>query len=314
MNLFSVIVKTVVPFFIPLIFYIPDTHISLSAKWVIVLLAALIDGIFYFYLENKEKGKKLETFKDRSARIAYSHLYELNELKRDSYIDHVADGNSDQIYDAVKYLKAISHSFRDVIGEINGIEKEHMHCTFIYKIQGADNWCWATQRESTFRSAPEDFFQTKDTVFYQLMNPDDENQYTNFVFYNDKEKMAPKQLYHMGARDEMYGRIGSILGVRCGFSSNSACLVEGILIVTSYGKRFVEDNNDEKVKELKRLISDVLLPCYERMMEMEMGAIYFEHQKAVKAAKENGNIESPEESPSDEKNEPMQCLEESKEN
>ena len=273
---FPIIVKTFMPFLIPLIFYIPDTAISNKAKGIIVVAAIIIDIFLYLFLESKEQKSKAEIFKNRAARIAYSHIYELNEIKRDFYIRHAKDGNTNQVYDVIDYLKDIGHSFRDVIGEITHIEKEGLHATVVYKINGEDEWKWATQKESTLRVDVKTFLNKKETVFNQLMNPDNTGHYIGYIFYNDKSEMEKENKYLMGTRDEMHGKKGSILGIKFGFATNTEYLVEGIIIVSSYGQRFVEDNNAGKIAELKKLIMDVIFPCYQRMLETEMGALYLE--------------------------------------
>ena len=70
--------------------------------------------------------------------------------------------------------------------------------------------------------------------------------------------------------------------------ANAEKFVEGILVISTYGKRFIEDNNDiKKINQLKRLIVDDLLPNYQRMLEAEMGILYLRHMASKKEDKEN---------------------------
>lgn len=55
--------------------------------------------------------------------------------------------------------------------------------------------------------------------------------------------------------------------------------VEGIMVISTYGKKFVEDNDNVKINQLQRLIIDDLLPNYQRMLETEMGVLYLRHLK-----------------------------------
>jgi hypothetical protein len=64
------------------------------------------------------------------------------------------------------------------------------------------------------------------------------------------------------------------MGFKFGFCTNDEMLVEGVFIITSYGERFVKDNSEEKIYELQRIISDDLFPCYQRILEIEMGLLY----------------------------------------
>ena len=63
------------------------------------------------------------------------------------------------------------------------------------------------------------------------------------------------------------------------FSNNAESVVEGIMVISTYGKKFVEDNDNVKINQLQRLIIDDLLPNYQRMLETEMGVLYLRHLK-----------------------------------
>ena len=97
------------------------------------------------------------------------------------------------------------------------------------------------------------------------------------VFYNDKQSMAEVGRYYMSARDERHSRIGSIFGVQLMFSNNAELFVEGVMVVSTYGKKFVPSNDINKINQLKRLVIDDLLPSYQRMLETEMGMLYLRH-------------------------------------
>ena len=51
------------------------------------------------------------------------------------------------------------------------------------------------------------------------------------------------------------------------------------MVISTYGKKFVEDNDNVKINQLQRLIIDDLLPNYQRMLETEMGVLYLRHLK-----------------------------------
>lgn len=94
---------------------------------------------------------------------------------------------------------------------------------------------------------------------------------------NDKQSMAEVGRYYMSARDERHSRIGSIFGVQLMFSNNAELFVEGVMVVSTYGKKFVPSNDINKINQLKRLVIDDLLPSYQRMLETEMGMLYLRH-------------------------------------
>ena len=72
-------------------------------------------------------------------------------------------------------------------------------------------------------------------------------------------------------------RLGSIFGVQLMFSNNAELFVEGVMVVSTYGKKFVPSNDINKINQLKRLVIDDLLPSYQRMLETEMGMLYLRH-------------------------------------
>ena len=118
-------------------------------------------------------------------------------------------------------------------------------------------------------------------MFNQLINEDEEKAQV-FVFYNDKLSKSKEDKYLLGTRDKMHNNIGSIMGFRFGFCTNEEVLIECVLIISSYGKRFVEDDNKEKELELQRLIVDDLFPCYQRLLEIEMGKMYLDSYSKTK--------------------------------
>lgn len=116
------------------------------------------------------------------------------------------------------------------------------------------------------------FEDQKDTVYHTLIKGNE-----TVVFYNDKQSMAEVGRYHMSARDERHSKIGSIFGVRLMFSNNAEPFVEGIMIISTYGKKFIINSDTKKINRLRRLIIDDLLPSYQRILETEMGMLYLRH-------------------------------------
>ena len=163
-------IQTVVPFGIPFIFEIPDTIMVLKAKFVLAIIASCLDLLIIYAIAKDVKIDRQILFRNHAARCAYSHIYELNESKRNYYIDRVNNNSPNNRYNAVRFINEACRSFCNVIGEITHIEKEYMHTSFIYKVKGSEKWVWATQKESTFRESSEKFINKKNTVFNQLIN------------------------------------------------------------------------------------------------------------------------------------------------
>lgn len=282
-TVFIFIIQTVIPFLLPFILEIPEIYISNKAQIIIVCLFAIIDLILIYLLDEEQKRTRIINFRNKIAREAYSNIYELNERKRNylvecSYKENFVLQKEAIPYNIHEYIGEICNSFKNVISQITKINKEYVSVSFIYRyIYSSDNmedkaWRWVVGKEQTMRTPLNEFVEKEDTVYCTLINNKD-----TVVFYNDKEKMADEGRYYMSARDKRHNKKGSIFGVQLMFSNNAASFVEAILIISTYGERFISDNNTEEVNELKRLIIDDLFPSYQRLLETELGMLYLRH-------------------------------------
>ena len=117
-----------------------------------------------------------------------------------------------------------------------------------------------------------EFIAIKDTVYNFLINGTE-----TVVFCNDKLELEKEKHYFMSVRDRRHNNIGSIFAIKVMFSNNAQSFAEGILFISTYGKRFVEDNDHEKIDQLRRLFIDDLFPYYQRLLETELGMLYLKH-------------------------------------
>lgn len=288
--------QTAIPFMIPFITEVSDNHISPIAKAIIIVISSILDLAFIFSINQKERMERSTAFNDRAARYAYSNAYELNEIKRDYYINHSYDSNYfinpvSLPYNVHEYISDICKSFKNVISEIVDINKESISVSFIYRYryshadEESKQWRWVTGRELNTLTPLNEFVKKEDTVYYRLIN-----EKSTVIFYNDKASMAKEGKYHISPRDKRHNTIGSIFGVQILFSNNAQAFSEGILVISTYGKRFLENGNEESIIQLKRLIIDDLFPYYQRLLETELGVLYLRH--LGKSENNNVNITS----------------------
>ena len=283
----SLVIKTIIPFLLPFIFDLPEEHFSNTAQWIMFGIFGFVELILIIILDHKNKVEKDEIYVNEMARKAYSNMYELNEKKRDSIVEfsYAFDGESPidkkKIpYNIFKHIIEICGSFKSLICETTKISKEYLSVSFIYnyRFAGAStedkSWRWVVGREQTMVTELNEFVKQNDTVYHALINGN-----VTSIFYNDKAEMAEQGLYHMSARDKRHNKIGSIFGVKLMFSNNAQSFAEGILIISSYGKRFVENNNSKEIARLKKLIIDDLFPSYQRLLEAELGTLYLSHER-----------------------------------
>lgn len=282
-EVFIFVIQTVIPFSLPFLFEIPEEYISKEAQIVMVILWAIIDLLLIYLLNENKRNDDAVILRNKYARDAYSNVYELNERKRNYIIERSYRGDYTLPkyaipYNVHEYIGEVCSSFKNVISQITKINKEYISVSFIYRYiyNRADeldrSWRWIIGRDQTMQIPLNDFVQNPNTVYYTLINGKD-----TVVFYNDKEEMAKLDKYYLSSRDERHNKKGSIFGVQLMFSNNATSFAEGILVISTYGQRFISDNNQKDVNQLKRLIIDDLFPNYQRILETELGMLYLRH-------------------------------------
>lgn len=280
------ILFTICPFFIPFIKEISDSLINNKLKWFIIICFALIDFWFsYRTLIMKENDLK-DDYIQKSVRLAYSGAHEIIERKRDS-LAHETEFNRIDIeknllpYDIHLHINDICREFKKVISSITQINNEYISTTFIYRYtyKGScekDNlWKWIGGREPISDCALNDLVKKEDTTFYNIINGN-----SHYIFGNSKEELAKNKLYYLGRRDKMYNNVGSVFSIKIAFGNNAETFVEGIITVTTHGKKFV-DNMEivDAEKVLRNMIIDEIFPYYRKLLESELGLLYLRHNR-----------------------------------
>lgn len=277
----NLILFTVLPFATPFIFDIPEYLIDIKIKWIIFSILALLYVCFtYKSLLEKEKDKYNEWLQ-KSIRVAYSGAHNIFEkkrvdLSRETEIHGIDIEHNIFPYDIHSHIIDICQEFKNVIATITQINNEAIDTAFIYKYAYEEctdddkKWKWIGYREPMSNFSLDDFVKNRDTVFYHIINNN-----TYYVFGNDKKELANKNMYHLGGRDKMYNKVGSIFGIKIGFGNNSANFVEGIITVSSYGKLFADEKDDPDM--LRNMIIDEIFPYYRKLLETELGLLYIRH-------------------------------------
>jgi len=283
-KIFETFVLIICPFVIPILMGLDYVQQSIAKPMYYIVYISLIGlnvfGIIWLQIKNKQTADDLWT--NKASRYAYSNLYDLNETKRLYHIDRSYKPQSIPAefipYDVHRYIGEVCKSFSETIRSIADIKKENMSVSFIYRYvyDKCDDkeWKWITGRELTLTTPLSDFINQKDTVYYQLLNSKE-----TVFFCNDKKEWIDNGKYYVSARDCRHNKTGSFFVARIMFSNNAKSFCEGIIMVSSYGKKFVEEEDNYSVDEMKRLIIDNIFPCYQRLLETELGMLYFRHKK-----------------------------------
>ena len=289
------VVMTLIPVIITLFqAVIPNKFISEEIRWYITVSFAVIDVVLIIWIWKRDLNKRevLLTVKTKGA--AYSNAYQLCERKRNEIAKktyYQDDGDVELIhipkehipYNVHDYIAEICLNFRDTISQITSINQEHMSVTFIYHYdyKGAtvedQNWRWVVGKEYSTRTPLNYFVEREGSLYNYLINGKEGK--INSVFSNDKKQLAYEGHYYMSARDDDHNKIGSVFAVKVPFGNNAENFVEGILLVSSYGKQFVEKDSEYTENGLKNLIFEELYPYYQRLLETELGVLYLRHEK-----------------------------------
>lgn len=278
---------TIIPFLIPFITTISDEIICPWLKWVLFCLLVILDIIWAWQYYKRRKHEDYNAISAQIIRNAYSNAFTLNEQKRDQVINKSYDADysipKEMIpYDVHDYIGEICKNFPDTISQITEISKEHMAVTFIYHYVYADadedskSWRWVVGKEPTTRVNLNDFVG-RDGSLYRFLTGNEGRRET-FVFANDKARLADESRYYMSPRDKSHGKIGSVFASRVMFGNNASSFVEGILIVSTYGKKFLDNENQKYTEnELRNILLEELFPYYQRLLETELGMLYLRH-------------------------------------
>lgn len=282
------LVTTAIPFVIPFIKEIPKQYIHDLLKIIIMSVALIIDMAFIYKLYKQRNTEEYESWSSGITRDAYSNAYELNEKKRDylkskSYDSAFFIPGSAIPYNVRDYIGEICKNFGGTIAKITGIAKEYVSVSFIYHYIYTDaseedlKWRWIIGKESNTRIDLNEFVSRKRTL-YRYMLSDPYGKKLNIVFCNDKRSLAHEHHYHISIRDGDHSANGSVFAARITFGNNSTSFVEGIMIVSTYGKRFIQRKGSGfSSRQLKNVIVEEIFPFYQRLLETELGVLYLRH-------------------------------------
>ena len=158
-------------------------------------------------------------------------------------------------YNPFEQIRLITYNFRLTIGKTTGIHAKDMDASFIYRYtyKGAQksdkNWRWVTGKDLNFIVDLNEFVENTDSAFRYMDKTD-----TPRLFYNDKNKAVDVRQYQRNYKDYMYGLVGSFMAAKVVFSSNDDTLCEGIIMVNSYGKKFLDNSPEHTEEELKHCV------------------------------------------------------------
>ena len=173
-------------------------------------------------------------------------------------------------------MREICMNLRSTIAAIIKEDTEYIDVSMIYKYAGESQWKWIVGKSGI--SGAEDlntFVNEKGTLFQYII----ENSEESPIFYNMKEELIEDGHYQAGRRDRVFKSKGSIMAMLLTYFNNEKPLVEAVLLISTYGVRFVQEENNEskEIDKFKKILNYEILPYYISMLQSEMGAMYLRH-------------------------------------
>ena len=287
------LVNVVSPFLISLILSMVDFDTwtikkptEITAPVAFLLGITILNLIIQFIVWTKEQKEADIRLENLAAKHAYNSLFEIHKSKnvqlRNAHHNGLERGMltaGDIPYNIFDQIREITWGFGQAIGEITGIPTKDLDSSFIYRYtySGAGkydrSWRWVTGKGSKFRADLNDFAETNDSTFHYMGNNN-----AAALFYNDKSVAHSLQRYLYSDKDHSHECIGSIVAAKVAFSGNDEKLCEGIIMVNTYGHRFLDKSPRFTEEELRDLILDSILPCYKNLLTTELAMLYFQHR------------------------------------
>lgn len=323
--IFTVLVPFVVPLLLTIFDY--DEKIvfagfdAMSLPVVILLWVAAGNMVAQFAIWVKDQRDSDRQWLDQSANYSYISLYEIfknkNSQLRNAYHDGLKQGmltDADVPYQIFDAIRKITFEFERTVSHITQIPTKDLDSSFIYRYtypcagEKDRKWRWVTGKGSKFSPDLNDFAETTDSTFHYMSNNN-----VSTLFYNDKTKAYNEQRYLYSYKDHSHKCIGSIVAAKVAFSGNDHKLCEGIIMVNSYGHRFLDKLPRNTEEELSELILDNILPCYRNLLTTELAMLYFRHQaeptdKTDTQKEDAGNVCPPKKIKLTMKNKAIKCI------
>lgn len=289
-KVFKFITDIVIPFAVPLAlsFVLYDSKYKKGQLIFIISMCVLatINIVAQFYSWRKERKDADLKWENSASKESCNNLFEIFKNKnvqyRNIYHENVRVGmleESMEHYNPFEQIRLITYNFCLTISKITNIATKDMDASFIYRYTYKDadesdkSWRWVTGKGLNFDVDLNEFVNKTDSAFRYMEKTD-----TPRLFYNDKNKAVDMRQYQRNYKDYMHGLSGSFVAAKVVFSSNDDTLCEGIIMVNSYGKKFLDDLSEHTEEELKHLILDNIFPCYEQLLISELSTLYFRHK------------------------------------
>ncbi len=174
--------------------------------------------------------------------------------------------------DHSKQIEIILQKIADCLANVSKIESKKINVTLAFKLTDCCKpWCWSEYSRTDGGLPLETLLSNDRTTFHQVSSGSRE-----FIFYNSKIKAEENEHYVFDAKDKSYRNVGSIICKKINIGSSEKTYIEAVLSITTYGKKFVPDDNENLIEIVESNIRDVIIPEFELHIQIELAQIYLQ--------------------------------------
>ena len=223
--------------------------------------------------ENKELKREIEKLEK-----ILNKSFDIFKEKRRVLINEITEPKykkEDVIHYSVhEHMRYIMAELKDCICDITGIDPKNLSVHFMYKHtnDSSEDWKWIDGNNVSVSHTLNRIINNENSCYYRVLHTDDK-----FVFENDKIKAISEEKYISSDRDKYYNKKGSIVCAKIDCGRYGKSYIEGIVSISSYGRKFVESDNIEEINKLKNSMKYQILAYYNALLEIEMASLSLRH-------------------------------------
>jgi hypothetical protein len=173
---------------------------------------------------------------------------------------------------------------------LNKFRTKDFNITLIYNLpKDGETWYWLEGTNERDFSL-DDLINPKNNTSFNYVR----NNKLQYYFNNRKEDAKDNGHYVYDSQDETNAKnkneVGSIFCYKFQIKTNNTVYVNAIISISTYQKRFVPDNNEEKINNTRENIVKLVKENFGKRIQIELCLLYLEKQKSIE---KNSELEEP---------------------
>jgi hypothetical protein len=160
-------------------------------------------------------------------------------------------------------MESILENIRIAFSKMFGISRDNIGLSIVYKTDENASWGWLNKMNIGDDLTLDELLNNPNSAVRQIID-----KKTGFLFFPDKKVGIERNQYVPGEKDKATDNLGSIICKK--ISTNTDNCIQAILCVTTYGCQICDENDSET----REKINLVLLPTFERRIQVELALLY----------------------------------------